>query len=398
MATSTRTPPTFRAEPTDTLILGAGPAGLALGACLRRSDADFEILEAGPAVGWAWHNHYDRLHLHTARRHSALPFMPFPESWAQYVPRALFVEYLERYAAHFRLGPRFGEQATLVRRAADGLWEVEGRSATSGERTLRRAAAVVVATGYNHEPHIPHWPGEHAFGGTIVHAREYRNPTPFLGRRVLVVGLGNTGAEIALDLAEASVPVTLAVRGPVNIVPRDFHGRSTQDTAVRMRRLPTRIRDLVGRAIARSVLGDLRDIGLRTPPYGPITQIERYGKLPVIDVGTVARIRAGDIALAPNPTGFSADAVRFDDGSVRPFDAVILATGYRSGLPALLEAEGVLDAAGYPAGDGGCAVPGLFFLGFARPKAGILREIALGAARVRDAVLAYVSSRRTPRR
>ena len=105
---------------------------------------------------------------------------------------------------------------------------------------------VVIATGLNQVPHQPAYPGMEAFTGRLVHSKEYRNPDPFAGEEVLVVGMGNTGAEIALDLSENGVDTTISVRGPVNIVPRDVLGRPTQLTARMLARLPTGLADWLG--------------------------------------------------------------------------------------------------------------------------------------------------------
>lgn len=371
-------------EKTDVLIVGAGPAGLALGACLKREGAATILLERGPAPGWSWENHYRRLRLHTVKEYSALPFVPFPRSAPRYVSRAEFADYLRAYARTESLDVRPGKEVTRLARE-HGVWVARTAAGQAFE-----APAAVVATGYNREPNVPAWPGQERFRGRIVHSAQYRDARPFVGRRVLVVGIGNTGAEIALDLAENGARAAVAVRGGVNIVPRDFAGRPTQVTAVRLLWLPARVRDAIGRLLSRRAFGDLAALGLPPLPYGPISQIERYGRLPVIDVGTVERVRRGEIRVVPGPASFTETGVVFTDGEERPYDDVVLATGYRPALARfLVGASQLVDDCGYPRGDGATALPGLFFLGFARPKAGVLREIALGARRLAREVAAY---------
>lgn len=372
-------------EPTGVLIVGAGPAGLAMAACLKPAEVPYILLERGERVGWAWHNHYERLRLHTVKEHSALPFLPFPDETPRYPSRQQVADYLERYARELELRPRFGQDVTRLARR-DGRWHAE---TAAGQRYV--ADAVVVASGYNRSANTPSWPGQERFGGRLLHSAEYRSGAELRGQRVLVVGIGNTGAEIALDLAEQGARPTIAVRGGVNIIPRDVRGRPAQVTNIRLLWLPSRVRDVVGRLMARLTFGDLSRYGLRPLPYGPVTQIERHGRLPVIDVGTVERVKRGEIVVAPGPERFTENGVVFTDGVERPFDAVVLATGYRPALSDFLEgAAAVVDPRGYPAGDGATGVPGLYFLGFARPKAGILRQIGLEARAVAREVAEYV--------
>jgi cation diffusion facilitator CzcD-associated flavoprotein CzcO len=196
----------------DAIIVGAGPAGLAMAAAFRARGLNASILEKSDAVGAVWRRHYDRLHLHTDRARSGLPGLTIPKACGRYPSRAQVVEYLEAYAARFALKPVLNAPVRAVRR--DGrAWRAE-----AGENS-RTAPIVVVATGWADYPHAPTWPGMETFGGPILHSSGHRNPAPFAGQRVLVIGYGNSGAEIALDLAEAAIDVTLSVRGPVNVIP-----------------------------------------------------------------------------------------------------------------------------------------------------------------------------------
>lgn len=362
----------------ETLILGAGPAGLATGACLATAGMPFEILEQADVVGSAWHRHYERLHLHTVKRHSHLPGLPFPADFPTYPSRQQVVAYLTAYAAHFGLRPHFGETVGTLSRAADGAgYEVE----SSGRRW--RAAHVVVATGVNRMPRRPEWPGLADFRGRVLHSRDYRNGAPFRGQRVLVIGLGNTGGEIALDLLEHGAQPSISVRSPISVVPRDFLGRPAQEAGVRLRFLPLGLRDAVGRWVSRTAFGDLSAYGLGTPTVGPITSIERHRRVPLIDIGMVARIKDGSLPIVPDVARFSETGVEFRDGRAADFDAVLLATGYRTGLGEFVQVEGVLDEQGYPRTlHDALRAPGLFFTGFTSASVGLLREIGLEAQRI----------------
>ncbi len=371
---------------TDTLVIGAGPAGLAVSACLGRRGVPFELVERGDRVGTAWHGHYERLHLHTARDHSSLPEKPFPAHFPLYVPRRQVIEYLDAYAAELGLRPRFGEDVVRVRRSDGAGFEV-----TTRRGGAYRARRVVVATGYNRAPVAPSWPGQRRFRGPVVHSSGYANGAPYRGRRVLVVGIGNTGGEIAIDLHEHGAEPAISVRSPVVVVPRDFLGMPTQVTAIRLNRLrlPVRVQDWIGRLVSWLAFGDLSGYGLGRPSFGPATVVAR-GRIPHIDVGTVDLIRRGAIAVVPEIDRFEPDGVHvaFRDGSRRPFDAVVLATGYRPRLEDFLEdAARVTDERGYPrALDAGGVLPGLYFVGFVNPPTGFLRQIALDAPHVADRI------------
>jgi cation diffusion facilitator CzcD-associated flavoprotein CzcO len=356
------------------IVVGAGPAGLAVGACLARAGVPFTLLERGSTVGDSWRAHYDRLHLHTDKKTSALPFVPFPRAYPRYPSRDQVVEYLESYARALRLEPAFGEEVVSVARR-DGAWHVK-------TRTGRFAAPhVVLATGFNHEPVAPRWPGQSDYRGRVLHSRDYRSGADFRGRRVLVVGAGNSGAEIALDLCEQGATTAIAVRGPVNVLPRDILGVPIVAAGRLTRLLPPHIADRINAPLLRIVLGDTESLGLRRPPYGPLAQIATTGRIPLIDVGTIGAIRAGRIAVRPGIDRFEEHDVIFADGRREPYDAVVLATGYRSGLASFLKADGVLDERGMPRLDR--PLPeGLHLCGFSVVAKGMLNQIGRDAARI----------------
>jgi cation diffusion facilitator CzcD-associated flavoprotein CzcO len=358
---------------TDVLVVGAGPAGLAAAATLKEKGRRPLVIEKAADVGASWRGHYERLHLHTVKGLSALPGMPFPDAAPRYVPRRQVVDYLDAYAARAGIEPRFGEEAVSIVADGGGAWQTTTRAGTS-----YCSRAVVVTTGANNHPFAPPIAGQDAFGGRIVHSREYRNAAPFAGQRVLVVGMGNTGAEIALDLAEHGVAVALSVRSPVNIVHRDVLGRPTQQTSLMLSRLPNAIADRIASLVCDLTVGDLRRYGLRRSTISPLRQLREQGRTPMIDVGTLARIKAGQIAVHPGLQRLVPGGAEFAGGTAASFDAVILATGYRAGVDSLFPGATVpVDAAGLPtelAGRG--ALAGVFFIGFdLRQPGGLLRTI-----------------------
>lgn len=371
-----------------TLVVGGGPAGLAVAACLQRAGLRPCILEKGPAVGTSWRGHYRRLHLHTVKELSALPGLAFPAEAPRYVPRAQVVDYLEAYARHFALPVQTGCEVVSVARAGNGAegWEVCARVANGGPELRRwQVKRVVLASGANAQPRRPALSGEEAFGGQVLHSRDYVDTARFAGQLVLVVGMGNTGAEIALDLVEQGVAVGLSVRSPVNIVYREFLGRPSQRSSLLLARLPQRWGDAVAGWLRDLSVGDLSAYGLRTPAASPLAQLREEGRTPVIDVGTVAQIRAGRIAVYPGIDQLVPGGVRFVDGRQAAFDTILLATGYGAGLQAMFPTLKLpLDARGLPnSAIGAGELAGLYFVGFdLRQPGGLLRTIAQQAQAV----------------
>ena len=366
------------AEPSvGAVVIGAGPAGLATAVCLKQAGIEALLLERAGSVGASWRQHYDRLHLHTDRAHSGLPGLPMPRSYPRYPSRAQVVEYLEEYARHFGLAPRVDTDVTRAVRAG-GHWKIDTNAGTY------RAPVLVVATGTAGSPFLPDWPGAAGFGGEIRHSAEYRDPARYAGKRVLVVGFGNSGGEIALDLAEAGTGVALAVRGPVNIVPRELLGIPILNWAIVLHRLPPRLADLIAFPLIRLSIGSLARLGLGRAERGPIADLGERKRVPLIDIGSVAAIRRGAIAIRPDIRRLHPGAVEFVDGRREPYDAIIAATGFCPDLRALLpEATDALDARGVPTISGApTTVPGLYFCGFRVAPTGQLREVGIEARRI----------------
>jgi cation diffusion facilitator CzcD-associated flavoprotein CzcO len=361
----------------DAIVVGAGPAGLACAAGMRERGLRVLILEKSDAVAAVWRRHYDRLHLHTDRGHSALPGMPMPRNYPRYPSRAQVVEYLESYAARFGLKPVFDCAVHGIRRDGPN-WRVD-----TAQKQFT-APVVVIATGWADFPHRPTWPGADGYRGELIHSTDYRNPAACSGQRVLVVGFGNSGGEIALDLAEAGVNVTLAVRGPVQILPRELLGLPILTWAIAQARLPARVADFINAPAIRLAVGSLKKLGLKAPAKGPRRMIEEDHRVPLLDVGTLARIRDGSIAVRGGIDRFTRDGVVFVDSPAEPFDSVILATGFRPDLRTLLpKVDGVFDEHGMPLATGQATrEPGLFFCGLIASPTGQLREIGIEASRI----------------
>ncbi|MEV5171618.1 NAD(P)/FAD-dependent oxidoreductase [Streptomyces flaveolus] len=366
-------------------VIGAGPGGLAAAYALRARGIRAVVLEKSDRVGSSWRRHYDRLHLHTTRRLSSLPGLAIPRKFGRWVSRDDVVRYLEKYAEHHELEIVTGVEVHRVERSGDGTgWLLHA----SGGRELT-GSAVIVATGFNHTPRIPDWPGRASYGGEFLHAGEYRDAGPYRGRDVLVVGIGNTGAEIAVDLVEGGAArVRLAVRTAPHILRRSTLGWASQYTGVLVRRLPVRLVDRLAGPVGRLSTPDLTAHGLPRPDTGLYSRVKQ-GAIPVQDVGLIDAVRTGKVEIVAAVEAFEDGKVVLADGSRITPDAVIAATGYTRALEGLVGHLGVLDGRGRPVVHGGrtpARAPGLYFTGFTNPISGMLRELAIDAGRIAKAV------------
>ncbi|MEA2385911.1 MAG: putative flavoprotein involved in transport [Thermoleophilaceae bacterium] len=364
----------------DTVVIGAGPGGLAAAAMLEQRGIPVVVLERD-AIGASWRRHYDRLHLHTVRWLSHLPGLRFNRSHGRWVHRDGVVRYLESYVRHHGLEVRTGVDVRKVDRneAGDG-WVVH---TTDGPVHAR---AVVMATGYNRIPFIPDWPGKESFEGELLHGQDYRNGEAYRGRDVLVVGSGNTGAEIAIDLVEhGAARVRLAVRTPPNIVLRETNGVPSQLTGLMMRRLPPRIGDPLAAATRKLVIGDLTEHGMPDPPVGLLTNFLNNDVVPIIDVGTIDLIKQGKIEVVAGVAGFEGASVLLADGSSVEPDAVVSCAGYQRGLEPLIGHLGLIGEKGRPVVHGpemADSAPDLHFIGFTNPISGMFREFGIDAKKI----------------
>ncbi len=362
-------------------VVGAGPAGLAAAAMLAKAGARVVVLER-TEVGASWTSRYDCLHLHTVRWLSGLPGYPIPRSSGKWPSRDGVVDYLRAYAARSALDVRASVDVDRIDRE-DERWVV--RSA-GGDVDADR---VVVATGYSNVPFVPDWPG--AFEGEIVHSTAYRNPKPFRGRRVLVVGSGNSGAEIAADVSSGgAAEVLLSVRTPPAIVRRDTAGIPTQLLGIASSHLPVSVADRVATTMRRIAFPDLAALGLPAPER-PYSEFLRRRVIPVIDVGIVDAIRSGRVRVVADVERLDGEAVVLVDGSRAAVDVLVAATGFRTGLEPLVGHLGVLDERGVPLVHGAeelAEAPGLHFVGYDVTLGGMLRVIGGQARRLAGVVAA----------
>ncbi|PKA49043.1 putative indole-3-pyruvate monooxygenase YUCCA4 [Apostasia shenzhenica] len=350
------------------IIVGGGPSGLAAAACLAAVGIPATVLEKSDDVAPLWRNWtYDRLTLHLPKQFCELPLMGFPASYPKYPTKDQFISYLKSYAAAFGITPRFGcsvERADFD--AAEGLWRVR----TPGEEFIGKW--LVVATGENAEPLVPEFPGISKFSGELMHSSEYKSGEVFEGKKVLVVGCGNSGMEICLDLCRHNARPSMVVRNNVHVLPREMMGCSTFGIAMALRKwLPLKLVDSILLFMAQMKLGNTEPLGLRRPKAGPIELKDLTGKTPVIDVGALSLIKSGMIKVTEGVREMTREGAKFVDGKEEEFDSIILATGYKSCVPLWLKGGGGghfteegLPKAPFPKGWKG--KNGLYAVGFTR--------------------------------
>jgi|tagenome__1003787_1003787.scaffolds.fasta_scaffold20885197_3 putative flavoprotein involved in K+ transport len=374
---------TRRMESLKVVIVGGGSAGLATAALLKESGLAAVVLEAGPEPGAAWRGRYDRLRLHTPRLLSGLPGLRIPRRYGRWVARDDLIEYFRAYVDSHGLDVRTNTRVTRIDHDADG-WQLE----TDNEPI--HAERVIVATGYNGAPFIPDWPGRDSFAGEIVHSSQYRNPAPFAGRDVLVVGAGNSGAEIAHDVADGGAKRSrLSVRTPPQIVRRATAGIPAQLLGMAIRKMPPHWVDPFTMWQRKVAIPDLSAQGLPRPEHGVRTAFITTGTTPILDVGIVDAVKHGRVEVVAAVEGLEGADVLLADGSRIQPDAVIAATGFRAGLDGLVGHLGILGPRGLPLKtDGEPALPGLWFVGFTPTLGGQLREGSIAARKVAQSVAA----------
>ncbi len=346
------------------VVIGAGPAGLVTAYYLQKHCLPYRILER-QAIGCAWRHHYERLHLNTLRQVSALPGLPMPRDYPRFPSAGQYVAYLESYVRHFNLPVEVGVE--VQRLEYNSGWQVETNQGAVAAETL------VLATGIWSTPYYPVFGGEADFGGPILHSRDYRNAAVFQGKRVLVVGVGNSGAEIAADLGEHGVTVGIAIREGCYFVPRTESVWRARIGAWLYRHFP--------RALAMRLLrddrppSDFRHLGLNPPAVNPLDTN------PVVGFALPQAVAAGWVTVYPCVGRFQPGGVQFVDGREVAFDAVILATGYRPTIGLASDALEV-DPRGYPILKQGRSTrnPHLFCVGFTYPTTeGFLQSVPRAA-------------------
>ncbi|XP_038700954.1 LOW QUALITY PROTEIN: probable indole-3-pyruvate monooxygenase YUCCA4 [Tripterygium wilfordii] len=348
------------------IIVGAGPSGLAASACLSENGVPSLILERSDCIASLWQNRtYDRLKLHLPKHFCELPLLGFPKNFPKYPTKRQFISYMESYAQHFLIKPIFNQSVEKAEfDHSCGFWRVQTQDCEYISRWL------IVATGENAEPVIPEIPGIDKFKVPVVHTSTYKSGFEFKNQRVLVIGCGNSGMEVGLDLCRYNAIPHMVVRNTVHVLPREMFGVSTFGVAMALLKwLPLKLVDKVLLLLSSFILGNTDELGIRRPKTGPIELKNVTGKTPVLDVGALSQIRSGKIKVVEGVKEITRNGAKFMDGQEKEFDSIILATGYRSNVPTWLKGCDFFTKDGMPRTpfpNGWKGENGLYTVGFTR--------------------------------
>ncbi|XP_051229349.1 probable indole-3-pyruvate monooxygenase YUCCA10 [Lolium perenne] len=329
------------------LIVGAGPAGLATAACLTQLSIPYVIVEREDCSASLWRNRaYDRLKLHLAKEFCELPHMSYPADAPTYIPKALFVKYIDDYIECFNIQPKYltsVESSTYD--SEKKVWSIVAHDMAECKRINFTAKFLVVASGENSAENIPVIPGLQNFPGETIHSSRYKAGKSFSGKSVLVIGSGNSGMEIAYDLATHGVNTSIVVRSPIHVMTKELI-RLGMTLA---HHLPLNLVDKLLVMGAKFMFGDLSRHGITMPNMGPMMLKSKTGRSAVIDVGTVGLIKKGIIQVQGSISEIMGNIVKFQRGDEISFDAIVFATGYKSTANMWLKnGEGMLNDNGLP--------------------------------------------------
>ncbi|CAL5057513.1 unnamed protein product [Urochloa decumbens] len=310
------------------LIVGAGPAGLATAACLTQLSIPYVIVERDDCSASLWRNcSYDRLKLHLAKEYCELPHMPYPVDAPTYIPKDQFVKYLDNYIERFDIRPKY--QTAIESCSYDEgtmCWISLARDMTTSMVVKYTARFLVVASGENSTENIPMIPGLHGFAGQIIHSSRFKSGATYLKRDVLVVGCGNSGMEIAYDLASHGANTSIVVRSPVHVMTKEI----IRLGMTLVQEVPVNVVDDLLVRMSNFVFGDLSRHGIMRPRKDPLLLKAETGRSAVIDIGTVGLIKSGNIKVLGNISKIKGSIVEFEGKKESVFDAIVFATGYKS--------------------------------------------------------------------
>lgn len=376
----------------DVAVIGAGPAGLSVAYELTKAGLTSLVLERTPAVGDVWRSHYDGLRLNTGRFFSALPGSKFPRSAGAWPSRDAVVHLLETFPARGGFTVRTGIEIDKVSydRVRD-IWLI-----ASNNHQQFESRAVVVAVGTCRIPVIPEWEGKETFQKKIIHSSKFKRAQDYAGKHVLVIGSGNSAAEIASRLTEYANSVTMSVRTPPHFLPKSIFGIPIVGLGIGLRYLPNNLVDRLLSFLRRRTTGDLTPYGLPLPKmsltkqyainnvvpilYGPFADNVRAGRIKI--VGSIQKISDRKVHVL-NTVGTAQDS----DNTITVLepDVIVAGTGFRSGISKLVQISGITDEKDRTKISGDQEfekAPRLYFIGQVNPLSGQLREIRLEAGRI----------------
>jgi hypothetical protein len=381
-------------------VIGAGSSGIAACQALQARDIAFDCFEIGSAVGGNWRydndnglsSAYRSLHAKSSKLGMQYASFPMPDEYPNYLSHSLITRYLDDYVDHFGFRDKiqFDTEVTRVEPASDGRWDVTVRRRGTGVTRTARYGAVLVATGHHWDPRLPEpaFPGAEGFSGVQMHSHSYRTPDQFAGKRVLVLGIGNSACDVVADCSQVAERTLLAMRSGAHVVPKYLFGMPI-DHLTLMRfggRLPLRAQSAAVSVLVRIAQGKVTRYGLPEPGR------RMLNAPPAVSDALLSRLDQGDIVVKPTIEAFDGDMVRFADGSAERADVVIYCTGYKISFPFLdrtllddrLGIDGELGEVPLYRRVVPPALPGLFFIGLVQPIGAIMPVAELQSKWVAD--------------
>ncbi|KAK7259461.1 hypothetical protein RIF29_25069 [Crotalaria pallida] len=310
------------------IVVGAGPSGLSAAACFTKQSIPYIILEREDCFASLWKKYsYDRLHLHLKKQFCELPYIPFPPSYPPYVPKKQFLQYLDDYVSHFRISPLYKRIVELAEYdEGEKKWRVRAMNGDSGEVEEYYGRFLVVATGETSDPFVPDVEGLSSFPGKVIHSTGFKSGKEFKDEQVLVVGSGNSGMEIALDLVNHGAKTSIVVRSPVHFLSREMVNLGL----FLLKYLSLSKVDSLMVMLSRMVYGDVTTHGIPRPNEGPFYMKVKYGKYPVIDIGTFTKIKSQELKVLPAEIeSVRGKDVQFKNGELHSFDSLVFCTGFK---------------------------------------------------------------------
>jgi cation diffusion facilitator CzcD-associated flavoprotein CzcO len=376
-------------------IIGAGSSGIAAAQVLHARGVGFDCFEVGSEVGGNWRygndnqmsSAYESLHINTSRQLMEYAAYPMPDDLPDYPNHRQIAAYFDDYVDHFGFRDRISFRTEVVKVApvATGGYDVTVRPHSTAEPETRRYEHVIVANGHHWDPRWPEpgFPGAESFPGEQLHAHHYRTPEPLVGKRVLVLGIGNSACDIAVESSRVARSTDLAMRRGAHIVPKYLLGVPTDRlTDSPIARTPLRLQQWLMAGLLRLTQGRVTDYGLPEPDHAVLHAH------PTVSQDLLNRLGHGDITVRPNIDRFEASKVFFADGSSGEYDVVVYCTGYKVSFP-------FLDATVVRAEDNRIELyrrvvdpehPGLYFIGLIQPLGAIMPLAEAQAAWVADLV------------
>ncbi len=354
-------------------VIGAGSSGITAAQVLKSRGIPFDCFEKGSSVGgnWRYMNDngvsaaYKSLHINTSRKLMAYATYPMPDKYPDYPSHAHIAEYFDDYVDHFGLRDEiiFNTEVSRVAPAADG----DGWDVALADGTTRRYASVLVANGHHWNPKWPEFPGE--FNGKQMHAHDYKTPDEFEDKNVLVLGIGNSATDIAVETSHVSSKTFLAMRRGAYVIPKYMRGKPTDELGTPLTsRLPLAVQRFLYMRLLKGIAGNMEDYGLPKPDH---KLLEAH---PTISSDLLTRIGHGEVLVKPNIDRLDGESVRFVDGTSEKIDIIVYCTGYKITFP-------FFDADLLAAPDNNVPLyrrvvdpehPGLYFIGLIQPLGAIM--------------------------